>query len=99
MSKMTPIKTRLIEASLLKKGFKKDNTHHKMLWLHIGDRRTSIHTRISHGEEEYGVSLLKQMHKQLKLRGRNEFFLGLLTCPTSGDQYLDELKQGGELRI
>lgn len=99
MSRIAPIKTRLIEASLLKKGFTKDSTHHEMLWLEVREKRTSIRTRISHGEDEYDASLLKQMEKQLKLSGRRDFFLGLVKCPVSGQDYLGELRQRGELHI
>jgi len=106
MSKLPPVKTRLIENSLLKKGFVKDNRHHKMFWLHVGNRNTSIYTRTSHGQKECDPSLLKAMQKQLRLTRDekllprpNEFFRGFIECPVSGDQYVDKLKQLGRLSV
>jgi len=95
---MQPIKTLLIERSLLKKGFVKDNRHHKVFWLYDGDRKTTVHTQISHGKKEYDSGLLKAMQKQLRLTGHNEFFQGLLKCPVSGDQYLDKLRMQGDVK-
>jgi len=105
MSRLPPIKTSLIENSLLKKGFVKDNTHHKMFWLRVGNRNSRIYTRTSHGQKECDPSLLKAIQKQLKLRkddtflpNPNEFLRGFLECPVSGDEYVKKLRLLGELK-
>ena len=90
-------KTRDIRSALLGKGFRESETHHEMYWFYAGERKTSVRTRISHGCNEYGDSLLSQMATQLKLRRRD--LDDLIACPLSGEEYLERLLQGEHVRL
>lgn len=92
---MSSLKTRKIKTSLKKKGFKEGNGDHKYYFLYINDRKTSIFTKISHGEGEINDFLIKQMSKQTRLE-KNEF-LDLINCPLSYEEYIELLKQRGHL--
>lgn len=94
---MSPRKTKDIRKSLLVKGFKETNTHHEMYWLYVGNRKTSVRTRISHSESEYGDRLLNQMAKQVGLN-RTEFD-DLIECPLTHDEYLKRLRTRGIVRL
>ena len=96
-NRLAPIKTRMIERSLLEKGYARGQSRHKKFWLRVGDRDTGIFTVISHGLDEYPVGLLKAMQKQLRLTGKTRLFQGLLDCSATGQQYLAELERRGEL--
>ena len=76
---------------LLKKGFRQDNTHHQMFWFHVGNRKSSVSTRISHGQAEYSDSLLGQMSCQMRL-SRAEFER-FMECEMDYQGYLDLLVQ------
>lgn len=77
-------KTRAIEASLSKKGFRVANTHHKMYVYYANGGKTGIKTFISHGNKEYGEVLLSKMRTQLKLS--REQFDDLVNCPLSKEE-------------
>jgi hypothetical protein len=94
---MSSWKTRDIRKGLLAKGFNQTKTHHEMYWLYIGDRKTSIRTRISHSESEYGDRLLNQMAKQVGL-DRTEFD-DLIQCPLSKEQYIELLRSRGIIKF
>lgn len=82
---------------LVSEGFKETNTHHEMYWLYVGNRKTSVRTRISHSESEYGDRLLNQMAKQVGLN-RTEFD-DLIECPLTQDEYLQRLRTRGIVRL
>jgi hypothetical protein len=94
---MSTWKTKDIRKSLLVKGFQETNTHHEMYWLYVGTRKTSVRTRISHSESEYGDRLLNQMAKQVGLN-RAEFD-ELIECPLSRDEYVQLLKTRGIVKL
>lgn len=81
--------------SLLHKGFRAVAAHHEMYWLYAGDKKTSIRTRLSHGEKEYGQKLLAAMRKQLKLTKVD--FDRFMDCPMTGEQYLELLITQGHV--
>jgi hypothetical protein len=89
---MASVKTADLEAALLRKGFRKDNTHHKYYWLYDGEKRTHVHTPISHGVREYGDPLLSRVRKQLSLETKTQL-LNLVGCPLSQQEYLNILVQ------
>lgn len=89
--------TRQIDQALQSKGFRKRESHHAVYILFIGDRKTSIRTKLSHGRQEYGDSLLAQMARQLGL-SRAELN-DLIRCPLSGTQYVKLLEQRGWIRV
>lgn len=93
---MSTRKTKDIKKSLLAKGFQQESTHHEMYWFYIGEKRTSVRTRISHGATEYDDKLMGLMARQLKLR-RSEFD-DLIKCPLSGEGYSKLLIEQGHVQ-
>lgn len=93
---MSTHKTSDIEQALMSKGFKKVNTHHEMYWLHVGSKKTSIRTRVSNGEREYGDKLLSIMARQVHLS--RSLLDDLIECPLTSSAYLEELRIKGILR-
>ena len=89
--------TRDIQTNLEQKGFKQDSTHHQMYWLYIGERKTSIRTRISHSEREYGDNLLGQMAKQVRLPKKK--FLELIDCSLVKNDYFALLEDRDIIRL
>lgn len=77
-------KTKAIEASLSKKGFRVVNTHHKRCIYYADGEKTGITTFISHGKKEYGEVLLSKMRTQLKLS--REQFDNLVNCPLTKEE-------------
>ena len=71
-----------IEASLLKKGFKKDDgNHHYYIYWNLSGKKTIRKTMMSHGSsyKTIGDPLLAQMAKQTGLTKQK--FLELVDCP------------------
>jgi len=93
---MTSRKTRDIEASLLKKGFKRQITHHKYYWFYVNDQKTPVWTKVSHATREIPDHLLSTMARQLKLNG-SEFNV-LIDCLLIEKGYLAILRNKGVLR-
>ena len=90
---MTCYKPNKLLKSLKSKGFREVDKDHKYLWLFVGNRQTSIRTKISHSaRKEYDDSLLAQMRKQVKLETKDEF-IDLIECPLTKEGYVDTLRQ------
>lgn len=87
---MSTLKTREIKNGLLKKGFQELNNHHKYYVIIINNKKTSIKTKISHGDKEINEFLLRQMASQTGLS--NADFIDLINCPLSLEQYINLLK-------
>ena len=83
-----------IERNLQKKGFILDvSRDHKYFHHEYKGILTGIFTYISHGSaKEIDNSLISKMQKQLKLE-KKYLACDLFTCPMSGDDYLDILKE------
>lgn len=92
---MAAYSPRTLEKALVRKGFEKDNTHHKMLWFHVDGKKTAIRTRISHDGKDYGDSLLGEMSKQVRLPRKK--FTDLIECPMSVADYVGHLRNAGVL--
>ncbi|MHB1868150.1 MAG: hypothetical protein ACYCPP_04310 [Nitrososphaerales archaeon] len=92
---MTIRKTRDISESLSKKGFEVSQGDHRFFVLHVGGKKTSIWTKVSHGGKEVGDSLIHMMSAQLRLDKKQ--FLDLVDCPMTREAYLEELKKQGFL--
>ncbi|WP_424359934.1 hypothetical protein [Methanocella sp. MCL-LM] len=95
---MAPIKTKKIITSLEKKGFVASESDHVMLFLYVDNKKTNIHTKISHGSREYGDSLLNMVKKELKLESRNQLD-DLINCPMSSEEYLGILVKNKHIKI
>jgi hypothetical protein len=86
-------KARDIEAALLKKGFRVNESHHKLFYLTKDGKITGVHTFLSHGLKEYPTDLLAKMRAQLHLSGKE--FDDLIHCPLSFEDYLALLRERG----
>lgn len=77
-----------IEASLLKKGFKKDDgNHHYYIYWNLSGKKTIRKTMMSHGSayRTIGDPLLAQMARQTGLTKQE--FLELVDCPLDQAAY------------
>lgn len=92
---MNPLKTRTLSSALMRKGFHVQEGGDKYYILFVEGRKTTVRTKISHGEREYGVRLLSEMRRQLHL-DRNEF-AQFVECPMSGAEYVAHLVRAGHL--
>lgn len=93
---MSQIDRDQIERSLLKKGFIREDSHHRYFYHEFNGKRTGAFTYTSHGSgyKTYGDPLLKRMKKELRLETLNDV-KDLLGCPMDEDQYNEKLKVKG----
>lgn len=89
---MTTRKVRQVEASLLKKGFRRKDGDHAFFVYHrsVDEKKTSIFTKTSHAANEVDAFLLGKMAKQCGLAKGD--FLDLVDCP------LDQVGYEAKLR-
>jgi hypothetical protein len=82
-----------IEASLLTKGFIKENSNHRYFYHEIDGKRTGAYTFTSHGSKYkvYTDTLLSAMKTQLRLKTLQQT-VALLNCNIDGNKYNDILK-------
>ena len=92
---MSALKTRLLAQALLQKGFVEIESHHRRFFLHVLGKRTSVHTKISHGEKELGDPLVALVARQLSLSRRE--LDALVNCPLDHAGYVELLKRRGRL--
>jgi hypothetical protein len=92
---MTSRSTRDIERALLRKGFIREDTHHRFLILLGPSGDEAARTRLSHGIREYGDDLLAKVADQLRLSKRE--LLDPIDCRMSGEQYVALLSERGAL--
>lgn len=93
---MANLKTNKIEKSLQKKGFVKDDGDHHFYIFFYNGQKTSIRTRISHGETDIAEPLISKMAKQVRLRKAD--FYDLVNCPLSVDEYIEKLIISDDLK-
>jgi len=93
---MASLDSKKIAAALLRKGFRVADSSHKFYWLYDGEKKTSVHTMISHGRKDYSDSLLAKMKKQLGLDTKAQL-LELVQCPLSREDYLALLLAKGRV--
>ena len=92
---MNPRKTADIRQALERKGFAPANRDHLFLFLHVAGKKSRFHTKLSHGQKEYGTGLLSLMANQLGLS--NPELGELLDCHMSGEDYLALLRSRGAI--
>ena len=92
---MSAIKTKVIESALLRKGFRRLNTHHEYFWLYVDGRQTFVQTKLSHGLSEYGDDLLAKMSKKLGISKKQ--LLALVSCSLEYEEYVAYLQQTGRI--
>ncbi|EQB72937.1 MAG: hypothetical protein AMDU4_FER2C00117G0005 [Ferroplasma sp. Type II] len=84
---LTTIKTKKVEKGLNAKGFKLDVKHdHKIFRFYIGEEKTRVYTKISHGEVEIGDRLIGLMARELGIN--KEQFIKLIDCGLSYSEYI-----------
>lgn len=66
------------------------------MFLHVGGRKTSIRTKLSHGVQEYGSELLNLVAGQLHLSTSE--LTNLLDCPLDYNEYTLLLSTRGFLK-
>lgn len=87
---MATRKAREIKEGLTKKGFIAVQRDHTYLFFSVGGRKSSIHTKISHGNKEYGDHILSLVARQLRITTKQ--LDDLLDCPMSHEDYLAILR-------
>jgi hypothetical protein len=98
LNQCVTLKANLVSAALEKKGFSCENTkHHYVYWFVVNDRKTSINTKISHGEKEIGSPLISAMSRQVRLT--KDEFLALVACPLTAEKYLEKMTSEGHVRL
>jgi hypothetical protein len=87
-----------IESSLPKKGFVREDSHHRYFYHEYEERITGAYTYTSHGSKykTYSEPLFRMMKKQLRL-DRIKQVEDLFLCPIDGDDYNQILKEKGLL--
>ncbi len=90
-----PKPAREVMASLKQKGFRKKENDHSFFHLWVAEKKTTIYTKVSHGEKEIHDRLLGMMARQLKLSSKQ--FRDLVECPFTADQLVEHLRNGGHI--
>ena len=92
---MMPKDARDVASGLEKKGFRRRENDHAFFHLWIGEKKTAIYTKISHGERDIGDNLLSLMARQVRLSKKQ--FVELLECPLTFAEYIRMLRAGGHV--
>ena len=82
-----------MKSALLEKGFKEEKDRdHKYYFLYYNGKKTSVFTKISHGEREIHDQNCSRMARQMRLTTPQ--FNNFVDCPLKLPQYLEILVQG-----
>jgi hypothetical protein len=90
-------KTKHMESALGKKGFERDNRHHRIWRLWVNGRVSTVSTMFSHGATDYGINLLKKVSRQLNLTA--DEFDKFMDCPMDGDEYRQLMIDRGHVTV
>lgn len=91
---MTAFTDNQVRSALSRKGFKKENTHHKYYYFYDDEgKRTSVRTYVSHSGHDIGDSLIKKMAHQTHLEKKQ--FEQFIECTLSKEKYCKLLKEKG----
>ena len=93
---MAVYSTRDFIGALLRKGFRQDQTHRRMFWFYVDGKKTSVRARTSHGELEFGESMLGVRGKQIGLTKRQA--LDFIRCPLGKAELQELLIASGRVR-
>jgi hypothetical protein len=95
---MTEVHAHRFSNALVTKGFARvESKHHTMFWLVVRGTRTSIRTRISHGQRKVDDALLSEIAKELYLSKRD--LLRFIQCEITAEAYADLMIGRGHLRL
>lgn len=93
---MSTLKTRHIREALNAKGFRESSERdHYYYFFYLNGKKSSVFTKISHGETEVGKGLISAMAKQVRLNKSQ--FQNLVECSLSAKQYEDFLVSNGHI--
>lgn len=84
-----PKKVRDVSGALKRKGFLEEMRDHRYYVFYRGGKKTSINTKISHGETEISDGLLGKMARQMHL-SRLEFD-SFVECTLSEEKYTKKM--------
>jgi len=93
---MSTLKSNLVEKALCNKGFDRSNTDHRVFWLYVDGKRTSIHTKTSHNSQDIDNYLQSCMARQMQLT-KNEFLL-FVSCQMNFETYVKRIRSRGCLK-
>jgi hypothetical protein len=94
---MTEVHAYRFSNALVNKGFERvEAKHHTLFRLVVGGSRTSIRTRISHGQRKVDDWLLGEMAKQLHLSKPD--LLRFIQCEIGYDKYVNLMMERGHPR-
>jgi hypothetical protein len=82
-----------VKTRLTRKGFKEANKDHKILFLYIDGKKTSIRTKVNHGRKDYTGCLWRALKTQLRLSDAD--LTSFLECAMSEEAYLGNLRSEG----
>ena len=88
---MRILPARDVAAALLRKGFEKRENDHTYFHFKYEGREVGVITKISHGEREIRLPLIKRMRMQLRLE-TNSQFERFIQCPLTHAEYVALLK-------
>ena len=96
---MKPRKSKALRRVLESKGFELNpnkGDHHEFYYLVVDGIKTHIYPYLSHGSKEYGAGLMSKIKRSLCFPSTalaEDFF----DCPMSGEEYVDLLRETGEI--
>ena len=94
---MTEVHAYRFSNALVNKGFERvEAKHHTLFRLVAGGSRTSIRTRISHGQRKVDDSLLSAIARELHLSKRD--LPRFIQCEIGHEQYVELMKERGHVR-
>ena len=93
---MKPFSARDVDAALLRKGFVKRHGDHAYYHFKYRGRDVGVSTKISHGEKEIGLGLIKRMRAQMRPEA-NADFARFVECPLTLEEYVAILMRLGIL--
>jgi predicted RNA binding protein YcfA (HicA-like mRNA interferase family) len=90
---MVTFNVREVLSGLEKKGFIRSEGDHTFLIFYVNGKKTSIHTKVSHGSNEINDYLINRMSIQVKLEKKK--FIDMVNCPFTLEDYIKELEAQG----
>jgi acyl-CoA hydrolase len=95
---MSEVHVHRFSNALVNKGFARvESKHHTMFWLVVHGTRTSIRTRISHGQRKVDDTLLSEIARELHLPKRD--LLRFIQCEITAEGYADLMIGCGHVRL
>jgi hypothetical protein len=95
---MADIHVSRFNGALVSKGFdRSESKHHTMVHLMANGKRTSIRTRLSHGERNVSDWLQSQVARALHVSKRD--LLRFIDCELSQDEYVRVMTERGHMRL